>query len=554
SSEPVEKSIAVLPFVNLSNDPEQEYFTDGMVDEILDRLFKVGDLKVIARTSSMRYKNTKLTLKQIASELGVLALLEGSVQKIGNKVRITAQLIDPMTGFHLWSETFDRDLSDVFSIQSEVAQNVATELKAVLTPEEIEKIEKRPTENLEAYNYYLQGNYYYRKSYASQDYKIAIKLYEKAIELDPGFALAYTRLAMSHMQQYWFYHDRSEDALNICNHLIDKAFEIDPDLPEAHLALGQYYYNGYLEYSKALEQIDLVLKEQPGNSEALYLSASVYRRAGNWEMAKSNFVKAFELDPKSSRIAFNTGETFDLLRNYSKAEEYYNMAVMLQPDWMDPYKDLSQLFLRWEGDIKKAKEILENAVRNNRSLISDSLIVETNVLIDIYEGKYEEALKDISLFKYDVIQTQFYFRPKYLYKATIYGLMNKPDLEHAYYDSARIFLKKRIIDFPEDQRLYSSLGVVYAGLGLDDKAISEGEKAVKLLPVSKEAYKGPFLVEDLALIYVMVGKYDDAIKQIKYLLSIPGLLSIKILELDPRWAPLRNQPGFKKMMERYSGK
>jgi tetratricopeptide (TPR) repeat protein len=197
---------------------------------------------------------------------------------------------------------------------------------------------------------------------------------------------------------------------------------------------------------------------------------------------------------------------------------------------------------------------LGNAERNNKNSVSDSLIIETNVLIDIYEGKYEEALKDISLFKNDVIQTQFYFRPKYLYYATIYGLMNKPELEHAYYDSTRILLEKRIIDFPEDQRLYSSLGIAFAGLGLNEKAISKGERAVKLLPISKEAYKGPFLVEDLALVYVMVGKYDDAINQIKYLLSIPGFLSTKILELDPRWALLKNQPEFKKMMENYSGK
>jgi tetratricopeptide (TPR) repeat protein len=212
------------------------------------------------------------------------------------------------------------------------------------------------------------------------------------------------------------------------------------------------------------------------------------------------------------------------------------------------------MFLRGEGDMIKARGILVNAARNCKNSVSDSTIIETNVFIDIYEGKYKEALKDISLLKHDLIQTQFYFRPKYLYYATIYGLMNKPELEHAYYDSTRILLEKRIIDLPEDQRLYSSLGIAYAGLGLNEKAIRAGEKALKLLPVSKEAYKGPFLVEDLALIYVMVGKYDDAIKQIKYLLSIPGFLSTKILEIDPRWAPLRNQPEFKKMMESYSGK
>jgi tetratricopeptide (TPR) repeat protein len=209
------------------------------------------------------------------------------------------------------------------------------------------------------------------------------------------------------------------------------------------------------------------------------------------------------------------------------------------------------MILRWDGNTKKAKEILENAARNNKSSVSDSLVIQANVIIDVYDNNYEEALKEMSLLKYNVIQNQAYFRPKYLYYATIYGLMNKPELEHACYDSARIFLEKKIIDFPEDHRLYSSLGIAYAGLGLDDKAIYAGEKAVKLLPVSKEAYRGTYPIEDLALIYVMTGKYDKALEQIEYLLSIPGFLSTKILELDPRWAPLKNQPGFKRILEKY---
>jgi tetratricopeptide (TPR) repeat protein len=443
-------------------------------------------------------------------------------------------------------------MNQLFSLQSEIAKEIASELKAELTPEEIKKIEKRPTENLEAYNYYLQGNYYYWIAGNSGDNSTAIELYEKATGLDPGFALAFTGIAKCLLAQYWFYRDHSIDVIRKSKQAIDKAFEIDPDLPDAHLALGAYYYQGYLNYPEALKQFELVLKYQPKNPDAIYWSAAVHRRAGNWEMAKSEFEKATELDPRRSQYAEEAGETFDLLRDYTKAEEYYKMSIMLQPDWNYPYFLLSRMFLRWKGDTRKAREILGNAAHNNNNSISDPFIIETKVLIDIYEGKYEEALKDISLYKYDVIQDQFYFRPKYLYYATIYGLMNKPEMEYTYYDSTRKFLEKRIIDFPEDQRLYSSLGIVYAGLGLDDKAISEGEKAVKLLPVSKEAYKGPFLVEDLALIYVMVGKYDDAIKQIKYLLSIPGLLSIKILELDPRWAPLRNRPEFKKILQTYS--
>jgi tetratricopeptide (TPR) repeat protein len=470
----------------------------------------------------------------------------------GKNLKISVQLIDSKADKQMWAEEYIREMEQIFSLQSEIAKAIAAELKAILSPEEIKKIEKKPTENLEAYNYYLQGNYYYWIAGASGDNSTAIELYEKAIRLDPRFALAFTGIAECLLDQYWFYKDHTENILHKSKQAIDKAFEIEPDLSDAHLALGIYYYMGYLKYQEALKQFELVLKDQPKNSEAIYWSAFVHRRSGNWEMAKHEFEKALQLDPGRSEIAYWAGETFDLLRQYSKAEEYYNKSIMLQPDRVLSYINLSWIYLEWEGDIRKAREILAEAVRNNKSFLSDPFIIEINVLIDIYEGKYEEALTDLSLFKNDVFQTQFYFKPKYLYTATIYGLMNKPELEHAYYDSTRIVIEKRKIDFPDDQRLYSSLGIAYAGLGLDDMAISEGKKAVGMLPVSKEAWAGAVLVEDLAMIYVMVGKYDNAIKQIKYLLSIPGDLSPKILELDPRWAPLRNQPEFKKLLASYS--
>ncbi len=268
-SEQIEKSIAVLPFANLSNDPEQEYFSDGMVDAILDNLFKIGDLKVSSRTSSMSYKNAKLSKKEIAQELNVSTILSGSVQKIGNNVRITVQLIDTETDTYLWSDTYDREWKDIFEIQSDIAQKIAEELKTALTPEEIKKIEKRPTENLEAYNYYLEGIYYYWKAVASGDNKTSIELYEKAIGLDPEFALAYTGIAKCLLDQYWLYNNHNENVILESKKAIDKAFEIDPDLPDAHLALGIYYYYGYLKYSEALEQFELILKDQPNNSEII---------------------------------------------------------------------------------------------------------------------------------------------------------------------------------------------------------------------------------------------------------------------------------------------
>ncbi len=549
SSELVEKTIAVLPFRNLSNDSTQLYFCEGFAAEILNNLQKVQSFTLRSRTSTDQYRNTQKSSTTIGNELNVNYLVEGIVGREGNELKIWVQLIDVKADKPTWSNDYTREMKQIFALQSEIAKEIASELKAVLTPEEIKKIDKKPTENSEAYNYYLQGNFYYLKNYVSGDNGTAIELYEKAIGLDPGFSLAYVGIAKCLLNQYWLYKDHSEDVLLKSKKAIDKAFEIDPALPDAHLALGIYYYYGYLEYQKALEQFEIVLKDQPKNSDVIYWSAHVHRRAGDWEMAKSCYVKAFELNPRSSQIAMNTGETLDLIRDYSEAEEFYNMSIMLQPDGDYPYLLLSREVLRRDGNTKKAREILENAARNNKYSVSDSMVIETNIFIDIYDGSYEEALKDISLFKYDVVQTQFYFRPKYLYDATIYGLMNMPELEHAYYDSARIFLESRIANMSNDQRLYGSLGIAYAGLGFDEKAINAGKKAVKLLPISKEAYRGVYPVEDLALIYVMVGEYDKAIEQIKYLLLIPGFLSTKILELDPRWAPLKNHPEFNKILE-----
>jgi len=548
SSRPIEKTIAVLPFRNLSNDTTQLYFCDGFMEEILNDLQKVNSFTIRSRTSSDQYRDSKKSIRTIGNELNVNYLVEGSVGREGDNLKIWVQLIDSKADKHIWSNDYTREMMQIFTLQSEIANEIATELKAILSPEEIEKINKKPTENIEAYSYYQQGNYYSPTSY-STNWETSIKLYEKAIELDPEFALAYTQIAYCYLNRYWNYLDHNEDNLLKCKLAIDKALEIDPDLPEAHLALGVYYYHGYLMYPQALEQFEIVLKNQPKNAEVLHWSAAVHRRAGNWEKAKLDFVKAFELNPRSSEYSLNAGETFDLLREYSKAEEYYKIAIILQPDRIDTYLRLSQMYFKSLGDTKKAREILVNAVRNNKSFVSNSSIAEENIIIDIYDGKYEEALKNLSLIKSNQFQRQ---RPKYLYYAFIYGFINNHESEHSYYDSARILLEKKIIEMPKEPSLYSALSIAYAGLNLDDRAIKTIKKATELMPLSKDAWDGTYFVEDLALIYVMLGKYPEALEQIQYLLSIPGNLSIKILELDPKWAPLKNQPEFKKILEKYS--
>lgn len=550
----IERSIAVLPFRNLSNDTAQVYFCDGFMEELLSSLQKVQSFEVRSRTSSDQYRGTSKSIPAIGNELNVNYLVEGSVGREGNNLKIWVQLIDAKADRHLWSDEYQRELTieQIFSLQSEIARSIAAELKAILTPEEIKKIEKRPTENLEAYNLYLQGSFYYWRSYDSPDYNKAIDLYEKVIKLDPGFAIAYTRLAMSYLQQYWFYHERSEETLKKSKEYIDRAYETDRQLPEALVALGVYYYMGYNDYTNAIKHLESALELQPHNTEALYYAGCVYRRAGKWGEAREFLEKASELEPKSARINFNTGETFNLLRLYPEALHYYNIALSDNPDWTYSYKDLMELYLKMDGNTIRAKEFLESRAMRNTTLTKDSLTLETLVFAQICDEKYEEALKNLSLSEFDIFESQFYYRPKHFYYAHIYGLMNRLELKYAYYDSTRLMIEKRLTEHPDDHRLYSMLGIAYAGLGLEAKAIACGEKAVKMLPVEKEAWKGVYLVEDQAYIYALLGKYPEAIAKLDYLLSIPGPLSVNILKLDPRWEPLRNMPEYLRMIEKYS--
>jgi TolB-like protein/Tfp pilus assembly protein PilF len=543
-----ERTIAVLPFRNLSNDTLQLPFCDGFMEDLINNLQKVKSFTVRPRTSTYQYKNTEKSTAIIRKELNVNYLVGGSIGQEGNDLKIRVYLIDSEADKQIWSNDYTREMSQFFPLQSQIAKEIASELKAVPSVDEIEMIEKRPTENPEAYKYYLQGEYYYWKNDNSGDNAGAIELYNKAIELDPKFALAYTGVAKCLLDQYWYYKDRSEDILRRSKLSIDYAFEYDPDLPEANLVLGIYYYHGYLNYPEALKQFEIILKNNPKNAYAMEWAAAVYRRAGNFEMAKYYFEKASELNPRSSSLAQEAGETSDLLGDYSKAEEYYNRSIILQPDYVYTYYALSNMILKWKGDIKRAREILADAALNNKSSLTDSLVIETNILIDICEGKYQEALNDVSLFRNEVVQTHWFFKPKYLYYANIYGFMNKPELSRAYYDSARIFLEHKIVEMHDDPALYSSLGIAYAGLGLKEKAVKAGKRGVDLMPVDKDALRGASRVEDLALIYTMVGEYDEALMQIKSLQSVPGFISIKILEMDPRWEPLKKLPRYKIML------
>ncbi|MFB0553857.1 MAG: protein kinase [Phycisphaerae bacterium] len=546
--------LVVLPFENLGS-AEDEYFAAGITDAITARLAVIRGLGVISRQSAIQYKKREKNTQQIAKELGVDYILEGTVQRERpsdptSRVRIIPQLIKASDDTHVWAQTYDNDMSEVFQVQSDLAERVAQALDITLLEPERKALASRPTQNMEAYDYYLRGNDYFHRSFEEKDFRIAIQMYEKAVELDPTFALAYAQLSRAHSWMYWFYHDRSDARITMTKQAVDKAFQLNPELPEAHLALGHYYYHGYLDYDRALEQFAIARKSQPNNSELLSFIGYVQRRQGKFQQAVANLKKASKLDPRYGRLVVEIGDTYMLLRNYLEAERYFNRAISLAPDVPGFYDKKAWLYLRWEGSTEKARAVLEEALENIKST-ENFEIVDCLVDIDVFDGNYQEALDRLSL-KSEDIDNQFRFFPNSLRCSLIYRYMNKNELAKKYYDEARSILESRIQQRPEDARLHSSLGIAYAGLGRKEDAIREGKLAVEMLPVSKDAWRGCHRVKDLARLYVMVGEFDAAIDQLESLLSRPGEMSIPLIRLDPAWDPLRDHPRFKKLIE--SGK
>jgi TolB-like protein/Flp pilus assembly protein TadD len=531
---PKEIRLVVLPFENLGP-AEDEYFAAGITDAITARLAVIRGLAVISRQSAMQYKKRQKTAQQIADDLAVDYILEGTVQRErpsdpNSRVRIIPQLIRASSDAHVWAEPY-----------------VAQALNIALIEREQQALRSRPTENTEAYDSFLRGNEYWHRSYLESDVRIAIGMYEKAIELDPTFALAYAQLSRCHVYMYMRRYDDTLERLEMAKKAVDRALQLEPDLPEAHRALGDYYYRGHLDYDHALAEFAIAQKDLPNDSDLLSSIGFVQRRQGRWKEALANLRRASELDPLSSKIALDLGDTLTLMRNYPQALRYYDKAISLAPDLPEAYNAKAWRYVCWEGSTEKARAVLDEALKHIRSPEGSS-VVNSLIDLDVYEGHYQKALDQLS-WKSEDIDNPDRFVPRAMQYADIYRDMNDGDSAKKYYDEARNILEAKIQQQPEDARFHSALGIAYAGLGRKDDAIREGNIGVNLLPITKEAIRGPVRVCDLALIYVMVGEPDPAMDRIEFLLSIPGELSPPLLRLDPDWAPLRDHPRFKKLVE-----
>ena len=549
--------LVVLPFENLGS-TEDEYFADGITDAITARLAGIHGLSVISRQSAIQYRKTEKDTRQIANELSVDYILEGTIQRERptdptSRVRIIPQLINASQDTHIWTDIYDDNMTEVFRLQSDLAERVAQALDITLLEPERRALASKPTKNMEAYDYYLRGYDYSHRSHLESDKMIAIRMFEKAVELDPKFALAYAWLSDAHRLMFWFYYDRSDARLAMTKETAEKALELDPELLEARMALGMYFYHGHLDYDRALEQFAIARKSQPNNSDILGGIGLVQRRQGKFEQALANMKRAFDLDPINHFQAWEIGTTFMYLRVYKEAERYYGRAISLAPDLSFAYYCKAWLCLCSEGSTEKARAVLTEGLQRIKSAQNPS-IVKLLVVIDLFDGNYQEALDRLSLETQDIDNQEYiddreYFIPNALLYAQIYGYMGKKELAKKYHDEARNILELKIKEQPEHARFHSALGIAYAGLGRKEDALQEGKLSIELLPVSKDAMRGPYRIEDLALIYVMIGEYDEAIDRLEDLLSIPGTLSIFLLQLDPAWDPLRNHPRFKKLIE-----
>ncbi len=546
-AEPVSRrSVAVLPFASRSANEDDAFFVDGMHDDVLTHLAKIGSLKVISRTSVMEYRDTTKNMRTIGEELGVATILEGGVQRAGDRVRINMQLIDAGTDEHLWADTFDRQLTtaNIFAIQSEIAAAIADALHATLSPGEQRALANIPTQNLQAYDYYQRGRAIQRNS-SQQNLAKQIQLYERAVSLDPNFALAQTAVGKAYMDRYWFY-GRNKSDLASAREAIDTAFESSPELPEAHVAMADYHYHGFLDYQRALEQLDIAIPLLPGNAQAYAIRSFILRRKGEIAESIPDLDHAMVLDPRNALWPNELASTYSQLHQFKRADEYFDKAVQLSPN------DYGIRLARSYNDI--ALDIDSTALRDlmtDPTAPADPDLDFSRWDSAMLDHDYALAMDAAERSQSEVLDVQYYYRPWDLTRGLTEFYLGDPVKAAGFFESVTAILESKSKDSPDDPRIYTALGFAYAGLGRRDEAIAAAQQATDLLPVSKDAMNGPEYVVDFAHTYVMLGDNDAAIDKLDEFLSKPNAWSTNLILRDPAFDKLHDEPGFKALVEKY---
>lgn len=542
-----EKTIAVLPFQNLSRDSTQVYFCDGIREEILNHLHKASPFTVRSRTSSDHYRDTEKTSSAIGRELNVNYLVEGSVGFEENQLKIWIQLIDAKNDEHIWSEDYVRERKQVFSIQSEIARKIAEELSVILSPDEIEKMESRPTENLQAYQAYLRGRYYVGQPHFSlQNWNLALQNFQQAVEIDTGFALAYAELARSNARLYYLRHDLSESRLMKSDEAAAKALEFGPDQPRVHLALGYYYQYAHRDHKSALKHLEIAEKDLPNEVEIIRAKADILAPLGRWVEHIQLLEKAYKLSPLEPSILTELAFALWLTRRYSEGIDACNRAIALDPETTWPYLYKAFTNWSWKGPNQESRDALTNIDVEHEWYLWSWYFQE------IGEGNYDAALDLMSDETVDWgVNHKICAWPKTLFTAIIYDYQNKEKLAIEHYKTAVKLLKRKVMEIPNDPRYHSALGIAYAGIGQKTDAVKEGKRAVDLLPMTVDAIYGIPYATDLITIYTMLGEFDHAIDQLEYLLTVPSWLSITWFDWDIRFEPLKTHPKYQELISKF---
>ena len=544
-----EKSIAVLPFENLSEEKANAFFADGVQDEILTHLARIADLKVISRTSVMQYKTgLQRNLREIGQQLGVAHLLEGSVQRAANKVRVNAQLIDARTDAHLWAQTYDRDLADVFAIQSEIAKGIADQLQAKISPSEKAAIEKQPTTDLTAHDLYLHAQELVADTtdviHAREKLPQAERALNEAVRRDPQFLAAWCLLAKVHGNTYWQGHDHTPARRDLANAAVQTALHLQPDAGEAHLALADYYYHGFRDYERARSELAIARRTLPNNAEVFEYTGYIDRRQGRWGEATRNLERAIELDPRNFFTLQQIALTYSQQRRYPDVVRVYDRALTIVPG--DPSTRIARarVAFDWRADVKPFQEMLATLMAEDPRLAADNddpdiaLCERTPTAITRFLKNYPR--EGVVQFGVNI--------PLAYYEGMFARVQGDEAKAKAAFAVARSEVEKTVEKQPDFPAALSLLGIIEVGLGRKEDAIREGRRGCELLPISKDAIDGTFLAVNLAEIYVWTGEKDLAIAQIEAVERVPNELSYGLLKLHPMWDPLRGDPRFEKIV------
>jgi TolB-like protein/Tfp pilus assembly protein PilF len=551
----VDKSIAVLPFENFSDEKENAYFADGIQDDILTNLSKIGDLKVISRTSVMPYRGKTSNVREIGKALGVGAILEGSVRRAGNRVRVNVQLIDANTDKHLWANDYDRDLTDVFAIQTDLAQKIAGELQAKLSPSEKALMEQKPTQNNEAYLAFVRAHDLWSSSYEdTEKLKLGEQMYQSAIDLDPQFALAYARFSQL---ESWFFHSfeatpaRGQKARDLAK----RALELQPNLPEAHLAQGFVNYYVDSDFDAAAREFQIAQSGLPNESEVYLALGAIQRRQGKWQESNASFEKAVSLNPKDIWTMQNLAINYEVQRDFDSANKILDRALAVDPGAFGCWEVRAKVALEQNGDFSVAENILakadvmrltpevQNKLATGRASLFllrrqfDAAVQEAQKISDTKLGAFPGAVCG----KYSVIG------------AAKRGLGDANGSREAFL-RAKQDAERLLKQNPGQANAIATVAETQAWLGEKDAALAGIKQAQQIVPVSKDAFGGMEIMQMAAEIYTILGDNDKALTTLDEMLQKPSPMTVQGLKMNPMWDPLRKDPRFQALLDKYGAK